>query len=360
MKNLKQSLIAIALVMALLLGACKQEAPMPTPVINSHQPTTVVVTEPTSEETAQTPGTSVESPTPVVPAKLQAQLVLWAQGSADANTAQAFERQLQAYAAQNALSFERREELRPSQLSEQTQLVVALTSLDEVQTMAEANARVQYLFIGDLQESPLSNLHVLSQAQALPEYQSFLAGLAAVLGTTEYRVGSITQSNTAAGAMARDGFLTGARYFCGLCRSRHTPLVVYPIQAEIESNANWQGALDSLLAQNVKTVFVQAELSSPELINALNAQGITLVGIEGQSGLEVAQNLIGVLSSGVVADISPIVERILAGESLGVIKIGMELTRIDENKLGVGRQILFNRFKEDLLNGEIKALPHGQ
>lgn len=361
MKKRRYRVLGVLLVLLLLLAACKQETPAPTPVIVSNY------TPPA--ETVANPGDVVPSPVPVEPTddaepvqvnQTDAQLVLWAPASADANLAQNLHSQLEAYASQNALRFERLENLSPSQLGLQTQLVVALSSLPEAQAMAEANALVQYLFVGDAEVSTLPNLHILSQTQALPEQLSFLAGLAAVLGTPEYRVGSITMSNTQAGQIARDGFLTGARYYCGLCRSRYTPLIVYPIQVELEDATNWQGAVDSLVSQEVKIVFVQPEVSSAELINTLNTHGITLIAIEGQSGLDVAQNVLGVLRSGAIADISPIVERILAHESLGIIRTGIELSRVDESKLGAGKQILFERYKEDLLNGEIKALPHGQ
>ncbi len=82
--------------------------------------------------------------------------------------------------------------------------------------------------------------------------------------------------------------------------------------------------------------------------------------VEGQNGIEASQTLMGVLSTGGVADISPIVERILASESLGTLHVGLDVTRVNEEKLTAGKRILFERFKEDLLNGEIKALPHGQ
>lgn len=355
-KNILKAL-SLALILAFLLVACTKETPAPTPVISSNNTPIPVVTEPVGDVTSQVPTNPIQEQSPVAPAQSQAQLLLWAPDYADPSMAQAYGAQLQAYASQNALSFEAFEELKPGQLGEQTQLVVALADPADVQAMAEAHVHVQFLLVGNLQESSLTNLHVLSQTQALPEHISFLAGLAAVLSTPEYRVGSITQINSPAGTLARDGFLTGARYYCGLCRSRYTPLVVYPIQAEIETAENWKGALDSLLAQSVKTIFVQAELSSPELINALNTHGITLVALEGQNGIEAAQGLLGVLSTGGMTDILPIVERLLAGEAFGDIKMGIELTRIDESKLGAGRQILFNRFKEDLLNGEINPLP---
>lgn len=355
-KNILKAL-SLALILAFLLVACTKETPAPTPVISSNNTPIPVVTEPVGDVTSQVPKDPTQEQSPEVPVQSQAQLMLWAPASADSAMAQTYGAQLQAYASQNALRFEAFEELNPGQLGEQTQLVVALADPADVQAMAEAHVHVQFLLVGNLQESSLTNLHVLSQTQALPEHISFLAGLAAVLGTPEYRVGSITQINSPAGTLARDGFLTGARYYCGLCRSRYTPLVVYPIQAEIETAENWKGALDSLLAQSVKTIFVQAELSSPELIDALNSHGITLVALEGQNGIEAAQGLLGVLSTGGMTDILPIVERLLAGEAFGDIKMGIELTRIDESKLGAGRQILFNRFKEDLLNGEINPLP---
>ena len=361
MKHLKTLLIGLVLISFFALSACKQEPDISTPAIISDQ---TPATDINSEQGTLQPEQPTEAPTEqtsvVVPEQVQSQLVLWAPPGSDPNLTQSFEAQLQAYSAQNGLSFERRENLSPNQLGARTQLVVALASWQELQTMTQENAQLQYLFIGQPEGELMPNVHALSQTQVLPEQQSFLAGLAAVLGTPEYRVGSITMSNTPAGQIARDGFRTGARYFCGLCRSRYTPLILYPIQAELEDSANWQGAVDYLLSQEVKTVFVQPEASSPELISALNARGITIIAIEGQNGLEMAQNLLGVLSSGSVADIAPIVERILANEPLGVVKIGLELTRVDETKLGAGTLILFERYKDDLLNGEIKALPHGQ
>jgi hypothetical protein len=361
MRYLKKLLIGFALVSLLLLSACKQEPVTSTPGIDSDQtPATDITVEQGTLQPEQPAEELTEQDSVVVPEQVQSQLLLWASAGGDPNLTQSFEAQLQAYSTQNGLSFERRENLSPSQLGTQTQLVVALVSWQELQSMAQENAQAQYLFIGQPEGELMPNVHVLSQTQVLPEQQSFLAGLAAVLGTPEYRVGSITMSNTPAGQIARDGFRTGARYFCGLCRSRYTPLILYPIQQELEDPANWQGAVDYLLSQEVKTVFVQPEASSPELISALNARGVTIIAIEGQNGLEHAQNILGVFSSGAVADIAPIVERILANEPLGVIKIGLELTRVDETKLGAGKLILFERYKEDLLNGEIKALPHGQ
>jgi|GEM_PF-634057 len=361
MKNLKTLLIGFVLILLLLLSACKQEPVVPTPVMSSDQ-TSATESIP-DQETPQPeqPTEAVTQQSSVIASdQVQSQLVLWAAPGSDPNLTQSYEAQLQVYSTQNGLSFERRENLGPGQLGAQTQLVVALVDWGELQAMAQENAQVQYLYIGQPEGELMPNVHALSQTQVLPEQQSFLAGLAAVLGTPEYRVGSITMSNTPAGQIARDGFRTGARYFCGLCRSRYTPLILYPIQAELEDSANWQGAVDSLLSQEVKTVFVQAEASSPELISTLNARGVALIAIEGQNGLEMAQNILGVLSSGATVDIAPIVERILANEPLGVVKIGLELTRVDESKLGAGTLILFERYKEDLLNGEIKALPHGQ
>lgn len=349
MKKRIKIVIIIFLLLGFVLSACKVDAPSPTPVIvHDVTPPPAVETQPLVEETQVEP-TQIE--------QIQAHVVLYAPVEVDLTLSQSFDAQLQEYTAQNGLSYERHEAISPDQLSAQTQLVVALISMAEARNLAENNSHLQVLTVGEADEVALPNLHVLNQTQSLPEHQSFIAGLILALSIPEYRVGVISQSNTEAGSIARDGFVTGARYYCGLCVSRYAPVIYYPIVAEIGSQAEWQVAADSLLAQSVKAVFVQPELSSAELFQYLDSHGIAVVAIEGQAGLEVAQNVVAVLRTGAITDIKPFVERLLSNEPLGVIKTGLELSQIDETRLTPGKQILFYRYLEDLLNGEIKALP---
>lgn len=70
------------------------------------------------------------------------------------------------------------------------------------------------------------------------------------------------------------------------------PVEYYPFTAEITDPTNaadWQAAADVLLAKAVTGIFVQPEVSTPELIAYLNSRSVTLIGVEGQPNLESAK-----------------------------------------------------------------------
>ena len=171
-------------------------------------------------------------------------------------------------------------------------------------------------------------------------------------------MGVLSQAGTVEGQTTRDAFVTGARFHCGLCNARFVPVEYYPFTAEITDPTNaadWQAAADVLLAKAVTGIFVQPEVSTPELIAYLNSRSVTLIGVEGQPNLESAQSLLGVLSSGL--DLQPALEKLMQGESVGIVRTGIELKQVNRDILSDGRVILFERIKQDLLDGYIKPLP---
>ncbi len=365
MKKNTLKVLSLLLLFALLLSACKTEkVEKPPVVINESTAVALTVSAvtpiPTGGETEVAPPSTPDPGQSNVLEPIEAEILLWAPQSADANLTQNLDGQLQSYSTLNKLKYERREQFAASQLGDTTRLVVSLAGDGELRAMADARSQTQFLAIVAGEGTWPENVHTLSQTQVLPEQQSFLAGLILAMSTPDYRVGVISQSDNPAGEIAKGGFVTGARYFCGLCNARYTPVLYYPMTAEVESPTGVQAAVDALMAQSVTAVYLQPELSSPEVIDYLNTKGLATVGIEGQAGIESAQGLVAMISSGKIGDISPFVERILAGESLGALHVGLELTHVNEEKLTSGRRVLFERFKEDLLNGEIKALPHGQ
>ncbi len=101
-------------------------------------------------------------------------------------------------------------------------------------------------------------------------------------------------SNTAAGQIAPGWILTGALLLWALsfaiCRQsvKFKPNLKDPQTEKLE--LGWM----HLLGQEVKTVFVQPEASSPGDISMETRKGIAIIAVEGQSGLDLAENVLGV------------------------------------------------------------------
>jgi hypothetical protein len=338
----------ILLVFTLLLSAC----------ISQLQSTvTVEVTQPPVVEVpTEIVLTELPTATPIV--LLDAELLLWAPQNADQNLAEQLENELIAYADANGHSFALTDSLSTAQLSPDVRVVVSLASPGEVEALASVLPQIQFLALNAQNLVPAENLSVVVTAESSRDQLSFLAGYALALGVPDFRVGVLSQAATPEGQTTRDAFVTGARFHCGLCNARFSPVEYYPFTAEISDPSNpadWQAAVDALLAKAVTGIFVQPEISTPELIAYLNGKNITLIGIENQPNLEAIQKLLGVLSGGI--DLEPALGRLLLGESVGVVKAGIELKQVNRDLFSDGRMILFERIKQDLLDGYIKTLP---
>jgi hypothetical protein len=138
------------------------------------------------------------------------------------------------------------------------------------------------------------------------------------------------------------------------------PVNYYPFTAEVTAPLNpedWQAAVDSLLELAVTAMFVQPEISSLDLMTYLASKNITVIGVEGQAGLEAAGKVVGVLGSDLYASVLSAVSGLLAGEEIGSNTGSLELTQINRDLMSDGRHILFERIREDLLNGLIKDRP---
>jgi len=338
----------VLLVFVLLFSACNNQ-PQPTLTLEITQP-------PAVEEPTITEPTELPTATPVV--LLEVDLLLWAPENADQILTGQLENELSAYADANGHSFALTNSLSAAQLSPGVRVVVSLASPSEVESLASVLPQVQFLALNAPNLVPTENLSLVITTESSRDQLSFLAGYALALGTPDFRVGVLSQAATPEGQNARDAFVTGARFHCGLCNARFAPVEYYPFTAEVDDPANpadWQAAADALLAKAVTGIFVQPEISTPELIAYLNSKNITLIGIEGQPNLESVQKLLGVLSSGI--DLEPALGRLLLGESVGVVKAGIELKQINRDLFSDGRLILFERIKQDLLDGYIKTLP---
>ncbi len=89
----------------------------------------------------------------------------------------------------------------------------------------------------------------------------------------------------------------------------------------------------------------------------LASRSITVIGVEGQAGLEVAGRVVGVLGSDLYTSVETAVSGLLAGEDIGASTGSLELKQVNPELMSDGKRILFERIREELLNGLIKDRP---
>lgn len=352
MTKTKPILMLILLTLILMVSACNQQLPTATLAPVDTQ-------EIATEDTAIAPVTETAAPTEPAQVLISSDIVLWTGAGSGHN--EALMERLSAFAQANGRTFESHDSVTADQITPSVKVLVATTDAAQIMTLNQQLPGTKIVAVDVSGLTPgLVNVHEVTSEGGTPEQRAFLAGYALALTTTDYRVGAITLAGDDLGNRTRDSFITGVRYFCGLCSARYMPVNYYPFTAEVTSPANpadWQTAVDSLLELAVTAMFVQPEISSLDLMTYLASKNITIIGVEGQAGLETADKVVGVLGSDLYASVESAVGGLLAGEDIGKSTGSLELKQINRDLMSDGRHILFERIREDLLNGLIKDRP---
>jgi len=352
MEKTKRSLILVFLALALFLTACNSNQ-----IVEETPTVDVLPTEFVPEE----PTLPIEEPTaiPAVVNLVSSDIVFWS-GAASPHNATLSGR-IRNFAQSNGRTFEEYEILTADQITPSVKVLLTTAEAGQIEAVAQALTSLPIVAVDVSGLNPsLLNLHVLTSEVGTPEQRAFLAGYALALNTEDYRVGAITMNEDDLGNRTRDSFITGARYHCGLCSARYMPVNYYPFTAQVSNpadSANWQAAVDSLLELAVNSIYVQPEISSLDLMTYLSSKNIAVIGVEGQAGLEGANRLMGVLGSDIYLSAENAVSRILNGEELGSSTGSLELKQVNRDFISDGRLILFERVREDLLNGLVKDSP---
>jgi len=346
-------LIASALLMLVFLAGCGGGTDSLTP-------------EPTATHTFALPAITIESTlestqTPLPTSGGAAAIILWAPVGSDAALAQSLSAQLSSYANTVGTSFEQCQDLSSQDLAGGTRIVVSLAPVEAVSALAVDAPTVQFLGFGLPETAASPNVHPVNSTGVSVEDRAFLAGYLLALTIPDYRVGVISQAGTQAGAATESSFIVGARFFCGLCNSRFGPVLYYPITAQIAdptSQADWKAAADVLLANTVQGVYIQPEVSSPELVNYLTSAGVKLVGTAGQAGLNDSAAWIAVLGADQPTAVIDMVGRLLAGEPVEAMNASLMLSQINAEILTEGKLRLFAETAEKVQTGLIRTTPY--
>lgn len=355
MTKTKPTLALILLTLVLIVSACNQQLPTATLAPVDTQP---VVTE----ETAITAVTETVVPTAEAQVLISSDIVFWAGAGSGHN--ETLKERLSVLAQASGRTFESHDSVTAQQITPSVKVLVTTADAAQIMTLNQQLPEIKIVAVDVSGLTPgLINVHAVTSEGGTAEQRAFLAGYALALTTADYRVGVLTLSGDDLGNRTRDSFLVGARYFCGLCKPMYPPFIsqpYYPLYAEMSAPtdpANWQTAVDSLLNLAVNAIFVQPEISSLDLMTYLSSKNVTVVGVEGQAGLEAAGLVVGVLGSDLYTSVETAISGLLMGEEVGARTGSLELKQINSDLMSDGRHILFERIREDLLNGFIKDRP---
>ncbi len=338
------SILIIIVIFSLGTASCGSSLPIPKPGATATQ------SIPTSSPTYTPQPTPSASPTPVIPLA-----VLLAPQGADPAQVKAAGSALGNLSAREGIRWEMRPSLSKADVTADLRLVIAFPPALDLQEIIKAAPGVQFLAIGipGLQASP--NLSQISAQGARSEQAAFMAGILSAIVTDDWRVGVISLSDTPDGTAARQAFLNGVVFFCGLCRQLFPPFYKYPLYAEFASGAGQAerlSAVSVLKDRYVKTVYLYPGVSDAALVKALSEAGIGIIGGSSPGENPPAQ-WIATIQANPAGLLEGLLSDLWQGKGGTTVPMPLEITNINPVLLSPGRQALAEIYLKDILAGVI-------
>jgi hypothetical protein len=352
----QRSKLSLILIFSLVIAACSPG--MPVIAVPSQ-------TAPAPVETALATETPLSTAQPsLTPAPLPMRVFLLASPDSDPRLLEEVQPVLQDLAHQSGYEFEIRSSLSSEQITPDVRMVVSLPPDPGLQALAASASETHFFAIGipGLEES--ANLTSTAFRQGEAGLQGFMGGIIAALITPDWRVGTISISDTSEGLEARNGFLNGVTYICGTCRQIYPPffdsqsqLIQYPLYVELPSGAEdstWLAAADLLIERGVETIFLYPGAGGEDLLSYLAESGIKIIG-----GIAPPENIQNNWVASIYSDSSSTwasqLEKALQGQELAQESGDLQLGYINTDLLSPGRQKHAEAVLQDLLAGYIEA-----
>ena len=296
--------------------------------------------------------TPTTSPSPTA---LQPLVILYAPPGSDASLVDDLGSELSELAAQDGLRFDTRSQMLESDFEEDLRLVVVLSPDPGVLNLTQTYPQVQFLAIGISDLEAGGNLSVIGTGGNRPDQQGFLAGYLATVVTPDWRVGIISQGDTTSGMAARNGFVNGVIFYCGLCRPVFPPFYQYPSFYDLPGGASQeeqQAAADFLIGQSVQTVYVFPGMADSFLMEYLAQAGVNLIGADTPPA-GVQNNWIASVQTDLVSSVKEVWPRLVNGEGGISLELPLIITNRNAGLFSPGRQHHVENLLSDLMAGYI-------
>jgi hypothetical protein len=273
----------------------------------------------------------------------------------DAGLANQLQTALEEPITSTGLRWQVRQRLAPEDMVQELRLVIVLPPDPGVAELAASAPNTHFLAVGIAGLQPGQNLSLIGAQGVSSDQAGFMAGVIAAIITPDWRVGTISTSDTAGGVAARQGFINGAIYFCGLCRPAYPPFYEYPVYVELptgSTTAEWQAAADFLIEGYVRTAYIYPEAGDESLRSYLAEKGVKLIGSEPPpAGLE--SSWVASLRPDPLPAVYEGVPALLSGENGIDLPATLKIMDINPDLFSVGRQRLAEEIMADLLAGYI-------
>jgi hypothetical protein len=236
-------------------------------------------------------------------------------------------------------------------------IVVAFPPDPGLASLAKAAPQVQFLGVTIPDLSPAANLSLVGSQGVPVDKQAFMAGYIAAMLSPDFRVGIITQKDTAEGILAYNAFVNGMHFYCGLCSPQFPPWYEYPVHSEIPTDtpeAQFRFFADTMKDYQVDFTYVFPSLATADMLDYMSQINLNMIS-QTRPNDRLASNWVVSIQPEIAPAIQVIWPDLVAGKGGLDISLPLFLKDINPDLLSEGRQNDVQQILDKLQRGEIST-----
>lgn len=334
-------LLLIGLVLIFALAACT--------------PGVVETEEPVTEPEIETPATEEPEIQEEPVATAGPPTVLFVSGDAvDQSVFFRLENLLESLTVDSELQMVVKEAITAEMITPEVQVVIGVGTNLDLNGLAMSFPGVNFLAIGDPSATVADNLSLIGDPANDIRQQAFMAGYLSALLSADYKIAGLISADHPDRDSLGESFISGGRYYCGICQPLYPPYNVFPQWHSIGSGSGEEGfrpVLNNLSNIGVDVVYVQWDLAEPELLGYLDELGIKAIGDRSPDILR--NNWVGTVVMDPMSAFEELWPDLIDGSPGVHTSAAIRLVDIDAGLISEGRLRFFNQTAEELLAGMI-------
>jgi len=304
------------------------------------------------QPTATLQPTAGPTPTPAPPL-----VILVIPADLNEQDSQAYQAAVYDLAQTSGYRFQVRNQLDEADLEPALKIVIALPPDPGLAALAAAAPQTQFLAVNIPGIQPGRNLSVLGGDSIRADQVAFMAGYIGAMVTEDFfQVGAMLKKDSPESAVIQKAFTTGRTYYCGRCLpigwyTQYT----YPAFIEVPADAKpseYNAYSDFLVIQKkVETIFIQAGLDTPELLQYLSTVGVLMIGT--QSPTKKVNGWVVTLQPDYLEALKTVFPELAAGNGGRAFSAPLSFSDINPELFSPGKQMDARRVLDDVLRGYI-------
>lgn len=270
----------------------------------------------------------------------------------------AVQNQLQTLAQQAGYAFEVLSGIDAAQADSSLKIGVFLEEPQNLQELRNAAPNAQFVVVtSNDQLQGEGNLSVLYTNTA---DKAFIAGMVTMLAAPDFRAGALLRwDDEAQGSVQQEAFVNGASYYCGTCASVYMPVAFFPRVTSLPSSSTWETWLEAFNTMNTEyviyTAFVTASAATPELLQALAAANVVVVGELAPVGTDLPRYA-ATIQMDIAAQLVNLWPDLTAGIGGKTVVVPVQVVDVNEELLSTGRMRLVDNAVTLLAEGALESL----